>query len=177
MLSGVGSVSVSVGRYLTCVCVCVCVCIVIVFFMVGLENSEHTLSFFLYFIVMTSCTGYFIANLMAAISPSTQAALSYYPIVLFMNVSFSGFLVYIPNFPDWLGSWAPYLSFMRYAFQGMTLAEFNGNSDLPNGQTYIDNLGFDGLDINTCAGVLFIWFVFFMFSFLGALKFFDFEQR
>lgn len=149
----------------------------IVFFMVGLENSEHTLSFFLYFIVMTSCTGYFIANLMAAISPSTQAALSYYPIVLFMNVSFSGFLVYIPNFPDWLGSWAPYLSFMRYAFQGMTLAEFNGNSDLPNGSTYIDNLGFDGLDINTCAGVLFLWFVVFMFSFLGALRFFDFEQR
>lgn len=145
--------------------------------MVGLENSSHTLSFFLYFIVMTSITGYFIANLMAAVSPSTQASLSYYPIVLFVNVSFSGFLVYIPTFPEWLGSWAPYISFMRYAFQGMTLAEFNGNSNLPLGPNYISTLGFDGLTINTCAGVMFIWFLFFMFSFLGALKFLDFEQR
>jgi ATP-binding cassette subfamily G (WHITE) protein 2 len=149
----------------------------IVFFMVGLENGAHTLSFFLYFIIVTSCTGYFIANLMAAISPSTQAALSFYPIVLFINVSFSGFLVYIPRFPSWLGSWAPYISFMRYAFQGMTLAEFQNNDNLPGGPTYISSLGFDSLTIDACGGVLFVWLVFFMLTFLAALKFFDFEQR
>lgn len=114
---------------------------------------------------------------MAAVSPSTQAALSFYPIVLFVNVSFSGFLVYIPRFPSWLGSWAPYISFMRYAFQGMTLAEFQNNDNLPGGPTYISSLGFDSLTIDTCGGVLFVWLVFFMVAFLAALKFFDFEQR
>lgn len=150
---------------------------VIVYFMVGLRNKSSSLGYYYYFIAATSTTGYFIANLMAAVSPSTQAALSYYPIVLFVAVSFAGFLVYIPRFPDWLGAWAPYISFMRYSFQGLTLNEFDGNSQLPDGSIYISELGFGSLSISTCAGVLFFWLTFYALMFLLALRFINFEQR
>lgn len=114
---------------------------------------------------------------MAAVSPSTQAALSFYPVALFVSVSFTGFLVYIPRFPDWLGSWAPYISFMRYSFQGLTLNEFNSNNNLPYGSEEVNELGFDTLTIDTCAGVMIIWILFYAMVFLCALRFINFEQR
>jgi ABC-type multidrug transport system permease subunit len=79
---------------------------VILYPMAGLNShSSEEFGYFYFIMLLSSYCGYYVACFIAAISPSTQAALSYYPIVLFFSVSFAGFLVYIPQFPDWLGDW------------------------------------------------------------------------
>ena len=55
----------------------------------------------------------------------------------YISYHMTGFIVYIPKFPSWLGSWAPYVSFMRFSFQALTLNEFQDNSALPLASSYI----------------------------------------
>ena len=79
---------------------------IILYNMAGLNtNSPEEFWYFYLIMLLTSYCGYYVACFISSISPSTQAALSYYPIVLFFSVSFAGFLVYIPQFPAWLGDW------------------------------------------------------------------------
>lgn len=79
---------------------------IILYKMAGLnDHSSNNFGYFYLIMLMTSYCGYFVACFISSISPSTQAALSYYPIVLFFAVSFAGFLVYLPQFPAWLGDW------------------------------------------------------------------------
>lgn len=150
---------------------------VILYYMVQLNNADGCFGYFYFMLTLTSFCGYFAACLISSIAPSTQAALSYYPIVLFFSVSFAGYLVYIPELPDWLGDWAPYISFMRYGFQGLTLNEFQGNADLSYQATYIDMLGFNLLDKTDCAGYLMMFVCIYAVSFLVMLKFVNFEER
>ena len=86
--------------------------------------------------------------------------------------------MYLPNFPDWLGDWAPYITWMRYAFQGMVMNEFQHNDDLPLYQNYLDNLGFDeNFSVKGCAAMLPLFLLFGAMCSLLALKFIDFEER
>lgn len=141
------------------------------------ENGDSAFGFFYLTMILTSTTGMFIACFISSLAQSTQAALSLYPILLFFSVSFAGFLVYIPEFPLWLRAWAPYISFMRFSFQGLVLNEFNNNSDLPYGSSYIDSLGFDSFDKSTCIGVQFVFLFFYGIAFLFGLKYINFEKR
>jgi hypothetical protein len=109
----------------------------------GLRDTSESFALFLLVLFVNSFIGLFVCQFVAAIASSTQAAVSIYPIFLFFSVSFAGmkarclffsryftfemlagFIVYIPDFPPWLGTWAPYLSFMRYAIQAESLLEF-----------------------------------------------------
>lgn len=151
---------------------------IILYNMSGLNShSSDNFGYYYFIMLLSSISGNLIASFVASISPSTQAALSYYPIVLFFSVSFAGFLVYLPQFPEWIGDWAPYISFMRYAFQGLTLNEFHHNGDLPDSGSYISQLGFDTLSKTDCASILFFWMLFYGFIFLLALKYINFEER
>ena len=86
--------------------------------------------------------------------------------------------MYLPDFPAWLGDWAPYFSFMRYGFEGCTLNEFNNNPDLPLSSNYLANLGFNNsITQNDCAASLMMFVFGYAFFLLMALKFVDFEQR
>jgi ABC-type multidrug transport system permease subunit len=149
----------------------------IVYHLVCLNPAPQAFGVYYTVMLATSLCGYFIANLVAAIAPSTQAALSYYPVVLLFSVSFAGFLLYIPRFPAWLGNWAPYVSFMRYSFQTLVLNEFEGNDELPLGDQYISLLGFESLNIDQCISVLFLFVVVYSVSFLLATKYLNFEER
>ena len=151
---------------------------IILYNMSGLNtHSSDNFGYYYFIMLLASICGNLIASFVASISPSTQAALSYYPIVLFFSVSFAGFLVYLPQFPEWIGDWAPYISFMRYAFQGLTLNEFHQSGDLPDSGSYISQLGFDTLSKTDCASILFFWMLFYGFIFLLALKYINFEER
>jgi hypothetical protein len=66
---------------------------------------------------------------------------------------------------------------MRYAFQGLTLNEFNYNWGLSQNGAYITELGFQTLNKTDCAVLLVMWVVFYAVIFLLALKYINFEER
>jgi ABC-type multidrug transport system permease subunit len=149
----------------------------ILYNLVGFNSASGSFAYFLLNIILSSTVGLFIAETLSAISPNTQVATSLFPISVFFSCSFAGFIVYIPQFPNWLGSWAPYISFMRYSFQGLALNEFENNSKLPEGKNYISQLGFETLDKWQCLPIVFIFLAFNAFLVVFFYKVFSFESR
>ena len=89
--------------------------------------------------------------------PTSQMSVSIFPAALFVVVAFAGFVVRLPSLPRWLGSWAPLLSFGRWAFQGLVINEFAGNKHIDYSQiippnvpnpynVFIENFGFQNYD-------------------------------
>jgi len=127
--------------------------------------------------VLTSWTGLFICQLIASVSPTSQSAISGFPVALFFTITFAGYIIFLPSFPAWLSTWAPYISFMRFSFQALVNNEFSNNSNLPLGQEYINMLGFDDYTAEQCAPVPIIFALFFATALLIALKYINFEER
>jgi hypothetical protein len=146
----------------------------IVYSMAGLAGS---FSFFWGTLFLTSLTGFQMSVLVAAMSPSAIAAISVLMVCLFWTFSFSGFLVFIPEFTYWLRCWAPYTSYARWAFQGLVLNEFIDNPSLPLGQLYIDNLGFDTYNHEHCVSIIPIFTVIMSVLAWLALHSLSFERR
>mmetsp|Transcript_1087 Transcript_1087/g.1754 ORF Transcript_1087/g.1754 Transcript_1087/m.1754 type:complete len:1273 (+) Transcript_1087:64-3882(+) len=147
----------------------------IAYYMCGFVEG-HFGPFFLA-LLLSSWTGLFCCQTIAALAPTGQAAINFFPVSLFITVVFAGFIVYIPTFPLWLRCWAPYVSFMRFAFQAMVLNEFSGNEDLENSDYFIDELGFDSYSRDYCLSVIPIFTAFFAAAVLIALKYVNWEER
>jgi len=147
----------------------------IVYSMCGFVEG-HFGPFFLS-LLLTSWTGLFVCQAIAALSPTGQAAINFFPVSLFITITFAGFIVYIPTFPLFLRVWAPYVSFMRWAFQALVLNEFSGNEDLENGDYFISEMGFESYDRDYCLSIIPIFT--FLFAGLGlyALRFINWEER
>jgi ABC-type multidrug transport system permease subunit len=75
---------------------------VTLYYLTGLRNGGF--GFFLMICWLTDFISLFICQFLAYISPSTDIAMSLFPVILFFASSFEGFIIYIPQFPDWL-SW------------------------------------------------------------------------
>jgi ABC-type multidrug transport system permease subunit len=150
---------------------------ILIYNLSGLRSGGGYFFYFYYVMFASSFSGLFLCMFMSALAPSTPAALSYFPMILFFVLAFSGFIIYLPDFPPWLGSWAPYFSVLRYSFQGLVLNEFSNNGDLPDEQSYLDNLGFNDVSQSACGGILVIFFFFFAAIQLMALKYIDYEAR
>jgi ABC-type multidrug transport system permease subunit len=135
--------------------------------------------FGVYYLVhmLVSITGLFLCQFLAALSVSAQSAIQFFPVALFFTVSFAGYIVFIPTFPTWLRVWAPYISFLRFAFQALVLNEFSGNEDINNGGFYIEQMGFDTYTRDECWPIVIVFTLFFAFATLGALKYVNYEQR
>ena len=127
--------------------------------------------------MLESWTGLFSCQLIAALSPTGQAAINFFPVSLFITVTFAGFIVYIPSFPLFLRCWAPYVSFMRWGFQAMFLNEFSGNGDLTQSDYFIDELGFGGYGRDYCISVIPVFTAVFAALVLLSLKYVNFEER
>lgn len=106
---------------------------------------------------MSSLCGLFFCQLLAFSTPSPQMAVSIFPAALFLIIAFAGFVVRLPSLPNWLGVWAPKISFARWAFQGLVINEFRGNGKVDYGvivpayvtdkyALFIENFGFEGFD-------------------------------
>lgn len=177
----------------------------ILYYLVGFNSAPAAFFFYLLCMVLTTMIGLFIAQFIAALSPSIETATSLFPVSVFFSISFAGsmisllfssllsqrsidlfnvvltspgYIVFIPQFPNWLGNWAPYISFMRYSFQAFVLNELQGNDEkLPYGQSYIDSLGFEDLSKWQCIPILIAFLLFNAVLVLLALRFFNFEKR
>lgn len=145
--------------------------------MCGFTDPEFHFGVFYLIMILTSLTGFAFCQTVAAVSPSSQIAINYFPVSLFITIAFGGYIVYIPSFPYWLRVWAPYLSFVRYAFQALVLNELSGNSDLHSSDYIINELGFDTIGRDDCIAYMLIFLGLFLGLVLAALHFINFEQR
>lgn len=149
----------------------------IVYNMSGLRNSAGSFIFFIVILFLTSMCGLFVCQLVASLAPSSATALSFFPVSLFFTVAFAGYIVYIPQFPSWLGDWGPYASFMRYSLEALVLNEFVDNDNLPFENSYIDSLGYNSLTKEDCVPILIMFVLLHAIAVFLSLKFINFEER
>jgi ABC-type multidrug transport system permease subunit len=144
----------------------------------GLRDTSQAWAIYLVVLFINSLIGLFVCHFVAAIASSTQAAVSIYPVFLFFSIAFAGFIIYLPDFPPWLGTWAPYLSFMRYSMQAMSLNEFRNNDEaLPYSELYLDSLGYSSFTVSECVGYQSLFILVFGLLVLVAVEFVSFEVR
>ena len=149
---------------------------VTLYYMAELTNAQGAFGFFYFILLVVNFIGLFQCQIVSNLASTTQAAMSYFPIALFFSVAFAGFIVYLPQFPNWL-SWGPDITFMRYAFQALTLNEFVDNGDLPDENYYIDNLGFNDLTKGECVPILLVFLGAYWLISLLTMRFINWEQR
>lgn len=111
------------------------------------DVSRKIEAFIIFFFALHICgqCAYFLSQYFSATSLSIASASNKFLILVFVDVLFAGYYQDILNMRSWLGSWLPYFSIMRWAYQAMVVIEFQDNFDLPDGQGYIDQLGFESV--------------------------------
>jgi hypothetical protein len=62
--------------------------------------------------------------------PVTALYLSMINNSLFFFIAFGGFIVRVPTLPPYLRHWAPQISFVRWALQGLVINEFEVRTKL-----------------------------------------------
>lgn len=55
--------------------------------------------------------------MLAAATRLQDTAVALFPVFLFFFLAFGGFIVRLPTLPGYLGSWAPPISFVRWAME------------------------------------------------------------
>ena len=85
------------------------------------------IAYFLYlYILLLLCNlaAFYIALCLAALTECAQISFSIFPLVFLFLCNFAGFSININNIP-WGWSWAKYLSFARWSFEGLMVNEFS----------------------------------------------------
>jgi hypothetical protein len=104
-------------------------------------------------------------------------AINLFPVTLFLSIAFSGYIVYIPSFAQWLRCWAPYASFMRWGFQSLVLTQFDIESGLEYGPLYLGVLGFDTFSKDTCLPIIALFAAFFSIVAVHCLRNINHDER
>ena len=124
------------------------------YYLAGLRGgADHFLIFFGIIALELQCA-VALGMLISALLPSVEAAPQLAPLVVVLLLTFSGYFLNEDSIPDWIG-WIKYISFIRYAFQGLMINEFAGNqftcvyedgspADVClDGDAYLQRLNFD----------------------------------
>jgi ABC-type multidrug transport system permease subunit len=90
---------------------------IIVYPIAGLNSDSGRFEVFFATLLMCSASGLFCCRMLAALSPTEQSAINLFPVTIYFLMAFSGFGIYLPQMQNWLAVWAPYASFIRWAFQ------------------------------------------------------------
>jgi ABC-type multidrug transport system permease subunit len=148
----------------------------IVYYMVQFRSPATNFFFFIYILLVTDIVGYYAAQLVANMSPNNFVAMSIFPVSMFFALAFEGFIIYIPQYEDWL-KWATYVSYLRYSFQALVLNEFDDNSLLPLSEAYIDELGFNTWSKQNCAIIIWLFVVGHAIAAFLVLKYINYIRR
>ncbi len=123
---------------------------IIIYYMCGLRdaNSNGGGSYFLYLVtnvILADNVGRIYISIISNISSSLYVAVSLFPPFAILQIFFEGYLIFLPTYPSWI-SWIADFVYMRFAYQGLVLNEFSGNTELELSSHYIHQLGFQSLD-------------------------------
>ena len=105
---------------------------IIVYFMSTLRNGFQYFIIYYFILLMVNYNGMFLAILTSSLSSTIQAAVSIFIVIFIFSLLYLGFLIEFSVLDGWQEKWIPYLNFMRYAFQGLCLNEFDHNGDIAN---------------------------------------------
>jgi ABC-type multidrug transport system ATPase subunit len=98
--------------------------IVSVFFLLGLEPTFAYFCFYYFLLLLTNLTSYYFALFLAAGTGSAQLAFAVFPLTFLFFSMFAGFTIPVDKVPPaW--SWAPFISYARWVFQGLMVNEFD----------------------------------------------------
>jgi len=102
----------------------------VLYFLTGFRRTFEAVAFFFVVVAACSACGLFYCQLLACLCPSQQTAITLFPATLFFFIAFAGYIIFIPSLPEWLSSWAPSISFVRWGFQALMINEFKGNEEV-----------------------------------------------
>jgi ATP-binding cassette subfamily G (WHITE) protein 2 (SNQ2) len=108
---------------------------VVVFSMCGFSRSVGSFFYFFFLLLIASVASFYVALFLASSTASSQIAFSIFPIIFLFFGMFSGFTININSVPP-LWSWAPYISYSRWVFQGLMVNEwmrYMTDDDTPGG--------------------------------------------
>jgi ABC-type transport system involved in multi-copper enzyme maturation permease subunit len=145
----------------------------ITYFLVGLQPVGSKFIIFTIFMILCNLAATSLALMIGALCKTTDMSITVLPMLLEVSRLFSGFFL-APRFLPAYFSWLDALSYIKYAYVGISLNEQHGlvlsctdaqrnaagRCPVPDGQTTIDNLGLDFISMNGCIGVLFAYIIF-----------------
>ena len=89
----------------------------IVYTMAGYRIGITYYLFYMLLLLITALNGFLICQIVASMSPSPQTAMSVFPVIVFSLMSVAGYFVTLNNIDSWLGSWAVFISPLRWSLQ------------------------------------------------------------
>ena len=133
--------------------------IVSVFFLLGLEPTFSYFCYYYFLLLLTNLVSYYFALCLAAGTGSAQLAFAVFPLTFLFISMFAGFTISVDAVPPaW--SWAVFISYARWVFQGLMVNEF----DLyDNGDDVLTSFAFNGYDKGNSVWIVLI----FMFVAMG----------
>eukprot|EP00752_Nemacystus_decipiens_P008555 g7642.t1 len=99
----------------------------LVYIMAGLNTDGFQYGYFVLVMVLCNLVALSFCQMLATATRLQDTAVALFPVFLFFFLAFGGFIVRLPTLPGYLGSWAPPISFVRWAMEGMVINEFEGH--------------------------------------------------
>ncbi|CAN0027756.1 unnamed protein product [Discosporangium mesarthrocarpum] len=100
----------------------------LVYWMCGLNNSDPgRFGYFTGVMILSNLVALSFCQMLASFTRLEETAVALFPVALFSFIAFGGFIVRLPTLPEYLRAWAPTISFVRWALQGLVVNEFEGN--------------------------------------------------
>ena len=97
------------------------------YYLAGLRPEPNYFAIFFCILLLEAQCAVALGMLISALLPSVEAAPQLAPLVVILFLTFSGYFLNEDSIPDWIG-WIKYISFIRYAFQGLMINEFKDAS-------------------------------------------------
>eukprot|EP01127_Copromyxa_protea_P019219 TRINITY_DN6182_c0_g1_i1.p1 TRINITY_DN6182_c0_g1~~TRINITY_DN6182_c0_g1_i1.p1 ORF type:complete len:624 (-),score=96.66 TRINITY_DN6182_c0_g1_i1:165-2036(-) len=143
---------------------------IIVYFLIGFQHDALKFFVFMFFMILCNFAAVALATTIAAFGRTTDMAVTVLPLVLEVCRLFGGFFLPPAQLPAYF-SWLDALSYVKYAYVGVSLNELqgltyecsekelvnvNGTATCPitDGEQTIETLGMNFLTIGGCIGVL-----------------------
>eukprot|EP00903_Cladosiphon_okamuranus_P016410 g15131.t1 len=167
----------------------------LVYIMAGLNTNGFQYGYFVLVMVLCNLIALSLCQTLAAATRLQDTAVALFPVFLFFFLAFGGFIVRLPTLPGYLSSWAPPISFVRWAMEGMVINEFEGHEaaifPVPRGmpttptviyRSFLDAYGYGERDDRTDVLAQVVWIllgnlVLFRLLTLACLKYVTFERR
>jgi ABC-type multidrug transport system ATPase subunit len=109
-----------------------------VYYMIGFQHDLLKFGIFLTFLVLVSTVSTSMCFLISSLAPSIAVGNFVAILLLFFFLLFGGFLISLNSMPWWI-KWITDLSFIKFAYTGLMVNEFDGISILINPGDMGDN--------------------------------------
>ena len=142
-------------------------------YQVGLQADWKAFIYFVAVILIVINVGFSLSQVIAAVVPTTNMAISLYMLVLVYSLLLGGFIVSPSTLPA-ATQWLLYTSYFFFGFQGLCINEFEKKD---YGPAVLKDLGMDGGNKYVALGVLVMYWVGLRVAALIALHFLHKEKR